>query len=221
MTQCLFSTKRYPFASFVVASYRKWMPIPDGGYLKSIANVAKIVQPEDENYDFTERELAAMYLRGLYFDNGEQRTKTISIKLSKAADYIAESNIAPHKMSQVAYNLMQNENLEFNQQRRFENYTYLYNNIFESDKITKVCKDMCEVTTAPLYFTIFVKDRSSLQRLLVYDAIYAPVIWPVEDERVLINEEIKYIYEHVLAIPCDQRFDVKDMQRAVEIINNY
>lgn len=221
MTQCLFSKKQYPSTSFVVASYRKWMPIPDGGYLKSIANVAKIVQPEEENDDFTERELAAMYLRDQYFENGEQRTKAISIKLSKAADHIVESNIAPHKMSQVAYNLMQNEKLELNQQRRFENYTFLYKNILESDKITKVCKDMSAVTTAPLYFTIYVKDRSALQRLLVSDAIYAPVIWPVEDERVLINDEIKYIYDHVLAIPCDQRYDVKDMQRAVEIINNY
>lgn len=221
LTQCLFSTKNFSFATFIVASYRKWMPIPDGGYLMNLSNCESIRQPENEYSEFTEREKAAMYLRGQYFDNGEQRTKAISIKLSKAADHMAERNIAPHKMSQVAYNLMQNENLELNQQRRFENYIYLYNNIIENDKNTKVCKNMSAVTTAPLYFTIFVKDRSALQRLLVNDAIYAPVIWPVEDERVLINDEIKYIYDHVLAIPCDQRYDEKDMQRAVEIINNY
>lgn len=221
MTQCLFSTKQYPFASFVVASYRKWMPIPDGGYLKNIANVAKIVQPEEENDDFTERELAAMYLRGQYFDNGEQLTKAISIKLSKAADHIAESNIAPHKMSQVSYNLMQNENQEFNQQRRFENYTYLYNNIIESGKITKVCKDMSGVTTAPLYFTIYVKNRPVLQRQLAQDSIYAPVIWPIEDNRVLVNDDVKYIYDYILAIPIDQRYEEKDMERVVKIINDY
>lgn len=221
LTQCLFSTKHYPFASFVVASYRKWLPIPDGGYLKNITGIVKIGQPETENDEFTDRELAAMYLRGQYFDNGEQRTKDISIRLSKEADHLADSNIAPHKMSQVAYNLMQNENLVVNQQRRFENYTYLYQNIRESDKVTKVCKSIDKVTTAPLYFTIFVKDRPSLQRPLAQEAIYAPVIWPVEDERVLINDEVKYIYDHILAIPIDQRYDEKDMQRAVEIINNY
>lgn len=221
LTQCLFSTKQYPFASFVVASYRKWMPIPDGGYLKNMTDAVKICQPEAENDEFTDRELAAMYLRGQYFGNGEQRTKAISIRLSKAADHLADSNIAPHKMSQVAYNLMQNENLELNQQRRFENYTYLYQNIRESDKVTKVCKSIDEVTSAPLYFTIFVQDRPSLQRPLAQEAIYAPVIWPVEDERVLINDEVKYIYDHILAIPIDQRYDEKDMRRAVEIINNY
>ena len=125
------------------------------------------------------------------------------------------------KMSQVAYNIMKNDNIELNQKCRFDNYTYLYHNILESDKITKVCKDINSVTTAPLYFTIYVKDRPALQKLLAQDSIYAPVIWPVEDERVLINDEVKYIYEHILAIPCDQRYDEKDMQRALDIINNY
>ena len=221
LTQCLFSAKQYPFASFIVASYRKWMPIPDGGYLKNMTSRVKIAQPEEENNEFTDRELAAMYLRGQYFGNGEQRTKAISIRLSKSADHIADSNITPHKMSQVAYNLMQNEDIKLNQQRRYGNYTYLYQNIRESDKVAKVCKNIDVVTTAPLYFTIFVQNRPTLQRLLAQESIYAPVIWPVEDELVLINEDMKYIYDHILAIPIDQRYDEKDMQRAVDIINNY
>lgn len=221
LTQCLFSSKQYSFASFIVASYRKWMSIPDGGYLINNTDSVKILQPETENEEFTDREIAAMYLRGQYFSNEEQRTKAISIRLSKVADHIADSNITPHKMSQVAYNLMVKVDLEKNQKSRFANYTYLFNNIKESDKVLKVCHNMAAVTTAPLYFIIFVQDRPSLQRVLVQDSIYAPLIWPVEDERVLIDDEIKYIYEHILAIPCDQRYDEDDMRRAVEIINNY
>ena len=122
LTQCLFSTKKYPFASFIVASYRKWMPIPDGGYLINNTDSVKIVQPKIENEEFTDREIAAMYLRGQYFGNEEQRTKAISIRLSKTADHIADNNIAPHKMSQVAYNLLVNEDLDKNQNSRFSNY---------------------------------------------------------------------------------------------------
>lgn len=221
LTQCLFSTKRYPFATFIVASYRKWMPIPDGGYLINNTDYIHITQPDTENKEFTEREIAAMYLRSQYFGNEEQRTKAISIRLSKSADHIADSNIAPHKMSQVAYNLLAKEDLEKNQRSRFDNYTYLFNNIQECEKITKVCKNMSDVTTAPLYFTIFVQNRPALQSILAQDSIYAPVIWPVEDESVLIDDEVRYIYEHILAIPCDQRYDENDMCRVVEVINNY
>ena len=221
LTQCLFSKKQYLFASFIVASYRKWMPIPDGGYLLNQTDSVKIAQPEKENKEFTDREIAAMYLRDQYFGNGEQRTKAISIRLSKAADHIADSNIKPHIISQVAYNLLVKEDVEKNQKSRFSNYTYLFNNIKESPNITKVCQDIADVTTAPLYFTVYVHDRPALQSLLAQSSIYAPVIWPVEDERVLINEEVKYIYDHILAIPCDQRYDENDMLRVVEFINNY
>ena len=221
LTQCIFTNKEYEFASFIVASYRKWMPIPDGGYLINKTDSLLIEQPEQENNVFTEKEKAAMYLRGQYFGNGEQRTKDISIRLSKDADVIAENNISPHRMSQVAYNLLQDEDVEDNKHKRFANYAYLSNRIVDSNKITKVCENIEKVTAAPLYFTVFVQNRKELQKVLAKDAIYAPVIWPVEDERVLIDEDVKYIYDHLLAIPCDQRYDENDMQRVVEITNNY
>lgn len=221
LTQCLFSNKCYPFVDFTVASYRKWFPIPDGGFLESNINKASIIQPTKEYTEFTEKEIAAMYLRGQYFENEEQRTKKISIQLSKEADHISERNITAHKMSDVAYNLLQKENILENQIQRINNYTFLFRNILETQKVKKVCQNIEEVTTAPLYFTVYTKNQKELQHLLAQDAIYAPVMWPVEDERVFINDEIKYIYNHLLAIPCDQRYTVGDMQRAVNIINNY
>lgn len=221
LTQCIFSSKFYPFASFIVGSYRKWMPIPDGGYLLNLSDSVKITQPELENVEFTDREIAAMYLRGKYFVNGEQRTKDISIRLSKSADKLAGQNISPSRMSQVAYHLFTNEDVARIQECRFGNYGFLFNNIQESEKITKVCRNLADVTTAPLYFTLYVEERSALQCLLAQDSIYAPVIWPFESEAVLINEEVRYIYDHILAIPCDQRYSEDDMLRVVEIINNY
>lgn len=220
LTQCIFSTGDTFFADYVVASYRKWFPIPDGGFLMRTELTKNILQPEQENNDFTERELAAMYLRGQYFGNGEQRTKDISIRLSKAADKLADTNIRAHKMSQVAYNLLQKEEIISNQQARKDNFIYLFEHISDSTEIRKVCDNLDNLTTAPLYFTIYVKDRTKLQRELAQNAIYAPVIWPVEDSRVIINNEIKYIYNHLLAIPCDQRYDIADMKRVVDVVNS-
>ena len=221
LTQCIFSAIRYPFVSFTTGSYRKWFPIPDGGFLECNDSTYSIAQPETEHHEFTERMTEAMYLRGQYFCNGEQRTKSISIWLNKYANKVACCNKVPHKMSQMAYNLLHNEDKDQNQKCRFENYTYLFHNIYESKRISKACQNLNEVTTAPLYFTIYVDDRQALQRKLAQQSIYAPVIWPVEDEQVLINDDTRYIYEHLLAIPCDQRYDETDMRRAAEIINEY
>jgi len=221
ITQCLFSKKKYPFVSFITGSYRKWFPIPDGGFLLRSKESNPIKQPSVENKEFTEKEIAAMYLRGQYFNNGEQLTKDISIRLSKAADHYIDTNITPHRISKIAYNILSKQNVEHNQRQRFINYKYLFNNIKESKKITKVYDHFEEVTTAPLYFILYVEDRPTYQHLLAEDAIYAPIIWPVEDEKVLINDEIKYIYKHLLAIPCDQRYDIDDMERIVKITNKY
>lgn len=221
LTQCVFSRQSAPYADYVVGSYRKWHPIPDGGFLILGEHAPFIQQPQEENAEFTKLESAAMYLRGHYFESGKQRIKDISISLSKAADHLAESHIVPHRMSKTACHLLMQQDQALNQRLRFENFTYLFGHIKDTEKVVKVCDDISNLTTAPLYFTIYVHDRSALQRQLAQNAIYAPVIWPVEDERVLINEEVTYIYEHLLAIPCDQRYVTADMQRAVTIINQY
>ena len=221
LTQCIFSIKRYPFVSYTVGSYRKWFPIPDGAFLECHTSEVAIVQPKEENTEFTERNLAAMYLRGQYFSNGEQRTKDISIRLNKAATQLVAGNITPHRMSDIAYNLLQKQNFSENQNYRLCNYTFLFENIHQNSKIQIVCQKLTEVTTAPLYFPIYVQDRSSLQRVMAQEAIYAPVIWPVNDKRVLDDNDVKYIYTHLLAIPCDQRYNAQDLQRIVTIFNNY
>ncbi len=220
LTQCIFSEQKYPYADYIVGSYRKWFAIPDGGFL-TVNSYNGICQPTEENEPFVTRQVDAMYLRGLYFQNGDYKIKQISIRLSKAADQVAEKDIAPHRMSTLSCQLLEQEDRQANQLRRTNNFTCLFDNIRKSEKYEFVCKEKKTVTTAPLYFTIYVQDRQALQRQLAQDYIYAPVIWPVEDERVLINDEVKYIYDHLLAIPCDQRYDENDMKRVVDIINQF
>lgn len=220
LTQCIFSSQVLDFVDYYVGSYRKWFPIPDGGFLINNTNLI-ICQPQNENNVFVTNELDAMYLRDWYFRNEDQRLKDISIRLSKTADSIAETNIVPHRMSKISCFLLHQCDEVSNQHNRMANFTYLFNHISDNEKLELVCHDLNNVTTAPLYFTLYVKERARLQKLLSLNSIYAPVLWPVEDERVLITEDIKFIFNHLLAIPCDQRYDQDDMQRVAEVINNY
>lgn len=220
LTQCIFSAQHLSFADYYVGSYRKWFPIPDGGYLLA-KDGSPLCQPSEENTSFVLRQTDAMYLRGQYFLHGDAPTKAISIRLSKSADQVGESHISPHRMSALSFGLMQAEDIQVNQQRRFANFYYLFDHLRKSEKYKFVCTDKQQVTTAPLYFTLYVKERRALQLKLAEERIYAPVIWPVEDEMVLISDEIRYIYDHLLAIPIDQRYDEHDMERVVNVINNY
>ncbi len=140
--------------------------------------------------------------------------------MNKKADCMVENNIVPHKISALSLELLNKEDLKYNQERRFANYKYLLDNIKENDYCKTLCNSMAEVTTAPLYFMLNVENRVELQRKLAEHHIYAPILWPVVYEEVLVNENVKFLYEHLLAIPVDQRYDEKDMQKVVELINN-
>lgn len=220
LTQCIFSAQHLSFVDYYVGSYRKWFPIPDGGFLM-INGDSSISQPIEENFPFVLRQTDAMYLRGQYFLHGDAPTKAISIRLSKSADQVGESHIAPHRMSALSCGLMKAEDRQNNQQRRFINFCYLFDHLRKSEKYKFVCTDKQKVTTAPLYFTIYVEERRALQVKLAEQSIYAPVIWPVEDEKVLISEDVRYIYDHILAIPIDQRYDEQDMDKIANVINSY
>lgn len=134
---------------------------------------------------------------------------------------MVDANVNPHKMAWISQQLLQNENFEQNQQRRFDNFRFLFEHLKGIDSCKLLCDDMSEVSTAPLYFTIFVSDRSELQAELAAQHIYAPVIWPVVYEEVLVNDVVGSIYDTILAIPIDQRYDQTDMMKIVGIIKKH
>lgn len=222
LTQCIYSKQYLDFVDFYVGSYRKWYPIPDGGFLFSTKkNEGKFsLELEDENIVFASTQFAAMVLRQMYFESKDEQLKTISRNLIKAADYYSEERIKPHVMSNISKNILAEVDDDFNRQRRLMNYQYLFNNISRTDNISFVCNDLSLVKSAPLYFPVYVKDRGLLQKKFIESKIYAPVLWPVEDEQVLINEDIEEIYDTILVIPIDQRYGIDDMKKIVNIINS-
>lgn len=215
-TQCIFSLKRFAFVDYYVGSYRKWFPIPDGAFLDTIE---PILPPGNENENFVLLQKTAMYLRGQYFMNNNENVKLLSIQLNKAANYFVRDKITPHKMSGFSEEIYSNQDIMNNFNIRMTNFTYIHHHLHTSENILKVCRNLTEVTTAPLYYPVYVKDRKELQDRLAKYHIYLPILWPVEDKDVLINSDIKYIYEHILMIPIDQRYEESDMKKIVDLIN--
>lgn len=75
---------------------------------------------------------------------------------------------------------------------------------------------------APLYYPVYAVNRDELQRFLAQNGVYAPTLWPVGRENAdVLTEEERYIYEHILALPMDQRYGTDQMRRVVEVIDRY
>ena len=61
LTHCIFAEPEFDYVDYYVGSYRKWFPIPDGGFLKSNRADSHISAPIEENVEFVTREADAMY----------------------------------------------------------------------------------------------------------------------------------------------------------------
>lgn len=220
LTQCIFSSQRLQCVDFYLGSIRKWYAIPDGGYLESTNDAASFDADLKENSEYVSLQRDAMYLRGLYFRTGDEEVKNISRRINKMADRMVDVGIRPHKMSSFSCRLLIKESVKDNQKARFDNYKFLLDNIKVKDGWKILCDNLSEVTTAPLYFMFYVENRGELQRKLSEQHIYTPILWPVVYEEVLVNDTVKYIYDHILAIPIDQRYEENDMKKVVDLLNN-
>lgn len=212
-TQCAFTKTRYPFADYTIASLRKWGPMPDGAYMEG----EYFASNKCENDTFVEIQKKAMELRNEYFNTGDGATKIKSIQLNKKAEMLICSNIEEHLMSHFSQSLYADWDVESICQKRVSNYSYLQDYIQGIHGIQPVRNDM-ELSTAPLYFPIYCEDRAAVQKKLAEESIYCPIIWPVENDFVLIDDDVKYIYDHILCLIVDQRYGESDMRRIVEML---
>ena len=220
VTQCIFKDKNENFIGYYVGSYRKWLPIPDGAFLyQTGASEPAAPKTLPENAAFVVSQLKAMRLRGQYFVSNELELKRSSIQLNKAAEKLIDTGpIAPHEISAYSNRALSREDVEVVQARRRENACFLYRRL-DRNACDFPIRDAEEMENTPLYLPLYFHNRAEVQRKLAANGVYAPILWPVETPAVLVDDDVRFIYEHILLIPIDQRYDLEDMRRIAAIIN--
>lgn len=217
LTQCVFSKQYSSIFDFFVGSYRKWFPIPDGAFMIGCLDDNHEMQ---ENSAFVEPMSDAMYLRGVFHRTGDNNIKEISRRVGNMAISHISGGIVPHKISNFSTSLLNEIDVEGTMKKRRDNYQYLYEQLSNSSICTPVERSLDELTCAPLFFPVYVQDRTLFQKKLAQQEIYAPVLWPVHTDSLLINDGIKQMYNELLMLPIDQRYDESDMERMVAVIKS-
>lgn len=220
-TQCLYDSTSAKIFDYCVCSLRKWFPVPDGAYLLAAASRMGMPNGAFGAYqEFVAPQAEAMRLRGDYFASGEKSIKERSIALNKEAERIACKEISIHRISALSQSRLSALDVASSAMARKENYQLLENGILAMDSISLFDESQAALAV-PLYFPLRSNRRAELQDWLAKNDVYAPVLWPVETESVLVNDEVAELYETVLAIPCDQRYGGDDMRRIACLINEF
>lgn len=216
-THCLYSDLPKLNVDYITASIRKWGGMPDGG-IALCREGHFLNKPELCDEEMIQTKLEASYLKYDYMVNDRGGKDKFRQLYERAAELLYAEDLF-YKMSPVSYAVMMSISKEYLKTRRQKNYEVLYSGLKEetSIRILSPAPDEC---AAPLYFAILSQDRDTLQAALRNENIYAPMIWPYEDESLEVDEVVMGIYNDVLCIPVDQRYGVDDMQRVVRCVRN-
>jgi dTDP-4-amino-4,6-dideoxygalactose transaminase len=211
-TQCLYSDISRADSDFMVGSIRKWTGTPDGGFAVCREGVFN-KKPDRPDKDLEEAKIKASYAKYRYLfehkgDKGEM------LAMYRSAEDILNNQEVIYNISEMSAKVQANLDVNELKSKRRANFELLSQKLKQYVQPVFTLKDR----EVPLYFPVLVKDRGALQKHLVANAIYAPVVWPKDDKQTKQCEGAENAYEHLLCIPIDQRYGLDDMDRIVEVI---
>lgn len=215
-TQCLYSDIPRAETDFTVGSIRKWTGTPDGGF--AVCREGKFEnKPTCSDIVLEQAKVKASYAKYRYLfehegDKGEM------LALYREAEDILDNQSVIYAISNTSAKVQANLDRKGLVNKRRENFELLSKSL--KGQLQAVFR-LGENKEVPLYFPILVEDRAALQKHLVGNAIYAPVVWPKDDNQPTQCEGAENAYQHLLCIPIDQRYDADDMNRIIEVINSY
>ena len=224
MTQSYYLQSHDTLTDYIIGSLRKWYPVPDGGFVTTNHKIGTGAVIKD-NYFSTERSSCLTNKwRYLY------RQDTLENKALTKQNYLAQNRQLEDwldhmnhvsSISSISVSILQGIIEEDYKKKRNENYNILYSGLKDMKCLSYPFKEHNK-DTVPLYFPIYTRNRESLQFCLREHDIYAPVLWPIgkANEKIL-NEQEKFIYSSLLALPMDARYGEAEMLKIIDTIKQF
>lgn len=221
LTHSLFSDFEKADADFHVASIQKWLPIPDGGLIFSKRNI--IDAPTGPSQEaIVEIHLKAFQEKYRYTQTLNGNLKQRYRELFSQAEEVLALDSSFYPISDPALRIIQNSDYHRLKQSRKENYCFLLKEMQEFEFARPVFPELPE-GVIPLFFPVFVEmERTELREFMASNEVYLPIHWPISKHVInQLTPNAKYIYNHILAIPIDQRYTVQDLRRLVDLLKSY
>ena len=216
-TQYMFSESKSKSADFRIGSIRKWGAVPDGAYLVSREHPI-MDQPREEDSEFVYIEIEAMHAKQKFLD-GKTEDKRYQKLFADGRKHIDQQH-KTYSMSHISN--AQAKKLTDCVEVRRSNAQVLVDGLKGFEWFD--CPIMTiEKGVTPFYIPILIhENRKDFQQYLASQKIYATVIWGCPEQlKETIDMNDKKVYDEILCIPCDQRYDSFDMQRIVWAIKRY
>lgn len=180
-------------------SCRKYFGVPDGGYLYTDA-IADFEIEQDESYT-----------------RMDSLIKRIDLSPEAGYDDFHKVSAIFHdmpirRMSNLTKRLMQSIDYERVAQQRIDNYNVL-REVLGGRELNS--------GEIPMIFPFESAEGQELRKHLITHKVFLAKYWPNVDEWTEEGSTERWLTNHILPLPIDQRYDKEDMNRILEIIKKY
>lgn len=193
-----------------VASIRKSVGVPDGGLILSSLPLQLDLLRGGESPFVSLHKIAGRQKTCYGYSADIDLKKQFRLVQAEAGQSIKDKfemfHISDEAKSIVEHTIV--DNVRF---ARSENYKHLYSKISALKGINVLFAPSSD-NVAPFMMVILVENRDSIQSVLAKNGVYAQLLWPLKDRAKEICPVSKYMEEHMLALPIDQRYNWDDIE---------
>ena len=179
---------------------RKFFGVSDGAFLYTDTFLKRELE-QDESFDRMHFVLGRFERRASEFLGEAQQNNrqfaTTSIK----------------KMSLLTQNMLRLIDYEEVKKTRTRNFTFLMERLGGENRIS------VHIPEGPFMYPFLLENAEGVRARLAAEQIYIPVLWP-NVCNTMEKTSLEYHYAtDLLPIPCDQRYNLEDMERICETLN--
>lgn len=182
---------------------RKFFGVPDGAYAYTRVDDESVLD-QDMSYDRMD------FLCKRIDISPEAGYKDFRLETATLAEQPVR------RMSRLTQRLMQSIDYEFAAQRRRDNYTVLDTALCDTNRLHFPLSG----SDVPMIYP-YLPSHEGLHDFLISHKVYVAHYWPCVKQWCPVSDIEHMLARDMVPIPCDQRYDGDDMQRIINLINQW
>ena len=200
---------------YYVSSIRKSVGVSDGAIILS-------KKPTNKAYiggtapSFGQLRLGAQQQKGRYAFTKSLGDKDEFLSELRRGEEMIDKQDGVHPISEVSLKQIESINGAEIAFARRENMKHLWGLL--NGKVKMIPGLERSFNGAPFSLPILVENRDSVQKQLAQKGVYAPVLWPANEQARKVCKVSAYVADQMLSLPIDQRYDYDDIEDIASIV---
>lgn len=200
---------------YYVSSIRKSIGVCDGAIILS-------KKPTNKAYiggaapSFGQLRLGAQQQKGRYAITKSLDDKDEFLSELRHGEEMIDKLDGVHPISEVSLKQIESINGEEIAFARRENMKHLWGLL--NGRVKMIPGLERSFNGAPFSLPILVENRDAVQKQLAQKGVYAPVLWPANEQARKVCKVSAYVADQMLSLPIDQRYNYDDMEDIAKII---